>query len=132
MYRDYNYYPQQTNQQTNNYLRTTVPQMLKGRPVSCMEEARAASIDFDGSIFYFPDVANRCIYTKQINVDGTATLNLYELKAIPSPAITESGNTSMQNYVTKEELEKAITDLKQSLAPDQMIAEPAKPQILTF
>jgi hypothetical protein len=37
---------------------------LKGRPVTSIDEARAASIDFDGSVFYFPDVANKCIYTK--------------------------------------------------------------------
>ena len=41
--------------------------MLKGRPVSSIEEVRAASIDFDGSVFYFPDIANKRIYTKQIN-----------------------------------------------------------------
>lgn len=44
---------------------------IKGRPVSSIEEARAISIDFDGSVFYFPDLANRRIYTKQINMDGT-------------------------------------------------------------
>ena len=43
---------------------------LKGRPVSSIDEARATSIDFDGSVFYFPDLANKCIYTKQINLDG--------------------------------------------------------------
>ena len=42
------------------------------------------SFDFDGSIFYFPDLANRRIYTKQINLDGTATLNMYELREMPT------------------------------------------------
>jgi hypothetical protein len=56
---------------------------LKGRLVSSLEEARATSIDFDGSVFYFPDLANRRIYTKQINLDGTATLNMYELREMP-------------------------------------------------
>ena len=58
---------------------------IKGRPVSSLEEARAMSIDFDGSIFYFPDLANQRIYTKQINLDGTATLNVYEYKELPDP-----------------------------------------------
>jgi hypothetical protein len=40
------------------------PAFLKGRLVSSIEEARATSIDFDGSIFYFPDLANKRIYTK--------------------------------------------------------------------
>ena len=95
MYSNYNYYPQQTQQtqtqpyqtpQLNpiyqqNYLRQAPPQVnLKGRLVSSLEEARATSIDFDGSIFYFPDLANKRIYTKQINMDGTATLCMYELR----------------------------------------------------
>ena len=55
---------------------------LKGRPVTSLEEVRAATIDFDGSIFFFPDLANKKIYTKQINMDGTMTLNVYELTII--------------------------------------------------
>jgi hypothetical protein len=53
---------------------------LKGRPVSSFEEARAITIDFDGSTFFFPDLANKRIYTKQINMDGTASLFVYELR----------------------------------------------------
>mgnify|MGYP006945383440 CR=1 FL=1 len=29
------------------------------RPVSSLEEVRASVIDFDGSVFYFPDTANK-------------------------------------------------------------------------
>ena len=54
-----------------------IPQV---RPVSSIEEVRASPIDFDGSVFYFPDVANRKIYTKRVNMDGTVSINLYELK----------------------------------------------------
>lgn len=69
------------------YVDQTQPQMgIKGRPVSSIEETRAISIDFDGSVFYFPDLANRRIYTKQINMDGTASLNVYELKNESTPA----------------------------------------------
>jgi hypothetical protein len=54
-----------------------------------MEEARASIIDFDGSIFFFPDLANKRIYTKQINMDGTTLLSVYELKEIPiEPELT--------------------------------------------
>ena len=53
------------------------------RPVSSIDEVKASVIDFDGSVFYFPDLANKKIYTKQINLDGTASLNMYELKEIP-------------------------------------------------
>lgn len=84
---------------------------LKGRPVSSIDEARASSIDFDGTVFYFPDLANRCIYTKQINVDGTATLLMYELKEIPVP--------SQPNFVTREEFENTIAQLQKLLATPQ-------------
>ena len=101
----YNNYYQPNLPQTANYQQPsrqiTTPIGLKGRPVSSIDEARATSIDFDGSVFYFPDLANRCIYTKQINLDGTATLLMYELKEIPV--------TEQPNFVTREEFENTIT-----------------------
>lgn len=125
MYNNYNYYPQQTTQQPTNYVRQPIqPLVLKGRPVSSLEEARAQTIDFDGSIFFFPDLANKCIYTKQINMDGTATLNMYELKLIP----TAEQSMATGNFVTREEFESVVAQLKQMLTPAQPITEPAQPQ----
>lgn len=125
MYQNYNYYPQ-TQQPTatavpsyspQSYYRPVQPQIaLKGRLVSSLEEARATSIDFDGSIFYFPDLANKCIYTKQINMDGTATLNVYEMKVMPMMNEQQS-IASMDNYVTKDEFELAITQLRSMFRP---------------
>ena len=106
MYNNY-YQPNQT--PAANYqsqIRQTIG--LKGRPVSSIEEARASAVDFDGTVFYFPDLANKCIYTKQINLDGTATLLMYELKEIPVP--------SQPNFITREEFEHTIAQLKNSLA----------------
>ena len=86
MYPNYNYFPQ--NQQS---IRQQPPMQnqgilyLKGRPVSSIEEVKAIPIDFDGSIFIFPDIANKQIYTKQINLDGTASINVYELKILQQP-----------------------------------------------
>ena len=91
---------------------------LKGRPVSSLEEARAQSIDFDGSVFYCPDIANRKIYTKQINMDGTASLNMYELKEIPIQ------NLNTVNYITREEFDSAIEKLKESIAVGRPEAQP--------
>ena len=65
-------------------------------------------IDFDGTISFFPDLANGKIYTKQCNIDGTAQLNMYELKEIP----TESNTTN--NYVTREEFNKTMNAIKQA------------------
>lgn len=99
---NYGLYPQVQNQQN-----------LKGHPVASLDEVRATSVDFDGSIFYFPDLANKKIYTKQINMDGTSTLNMYELKPIPEPENISQNN----NYVTREEFEKALNQIKQGLKP---------------
>ena len=89
----------------------SVSPFLKGRLVSSIEEARAQTIDFDGSVFYFPDLANHKIYTKQINLDGTSTLNMYELKEIPMQVPVAN-----QDYVTREEFEEALNPIKQILA----------------
>lgn len=97
-----NYYQQ------NPMAYQTRPQ-LKGRPVASIEEAQACSIDFDGSVFYFPDLANKRIYTKQINMDGTANFQMYELKAVPAPEVP--------NFITREEFEKTILELRKALAP---------------
>lgn len=98
-----NYYQQQPQQQ--QYM----PQRLiglKGRPVASIEEVKAAPIDFDGSITYFPDLTNNKIYTKQINIDGSMSLLTYELSEKPVEPKVE--------YVTKEEFEKAIAKLTNS------------------
>lgn len=81
--------------------------MNRVRPVSSFEEVKAASIDFDGSVFYFPDLANKKIYTKQIGMDGTAILNMYELKEIPVTT-TQSTAIDTSQFVTREEFEKVI------------------------
>lgn len=80
------------------------------RPVSSIEEVRAYPIDFDGSVFYFSDVANKRIYTKTINLDGTAAINLYELKEINN----QTTDQQIGSYVTKEEMENEIRALRQT------------------
>lgn len=85
---------------------------IKGRPVSSIEEVKATSIDFDGSVFFFPDLANKKIYTKQINLDGTSTLNVYELKNIPVETVVNPSQ-----YVTREEFETVLAQLKEKIAP---------------
>ncbi len=111
----YNYYPQQTQVPQPTRL---AQYTLKGHPVSSLEEVRALSIDFDGSIFYFPDIANKRIYTKQINVvDGTAQLNMYELKPIPAEPTAEE-------YVTRTEFKQTLDALISKLSP-QPSTEPS-------
>ena len=136
MFQNYNYYPQQIpNQQVPQqqplyqvpgYLRQAPPQVtLKGRLVSSLEEARATSIDFDGSVFYFPDLANKRIYTKQINMDGTASLYVYELRELPIENEASSFVPSVEKFVTREEFERVLAELRQK--PTEPAA-PAKPK----
>ena len=78
--------------------------VLKGRPVSSFEEARVAQIDLDGSVSIFPDLGNKRIYTKRINVDGTAAISTYTLDEQPI-------ETTPSDYVSKAE----FAELKQIL-----------------
>lgn len=107
-----NYYqPNATQQQMFRQPNTTAfpptLQGLKGRPVASLEEVRAASIDFDGSVFFFPDLANNRIYTKQIMMDGTASLKVFELVQIPmEKSMVEN------DFITREEFNNVINTLK--------------------
>ena len=133
MYTNYNYYPQQTQQQVRpamtqpayqSYMQPgQLPMSLKGRLVSSLEEARATSIDFDGSVFYFPDLANKRIYTKQINIDGTASLYVYELREMPVQKEDSSFVPSVEKFVTREEFERVLEYIKTLQKP----TEPAAP-----
>jgi hypothetical protein len=89
---------------------------LRGRPVSSIEEAKASSIDFDGSTFYFPDVANKRIYTKQIGPNGNAIMYMYEQKEIVDK------NAEAATYATKEELQNAIEELKKIIENQKVMA----------
>ena len=139
MYSNYNYYPQQPQiQQVNqqqplyspqNYFRQGPPQVsLKGRLVSSLEEVRATPIDFDGSIFYFPDLANKRIYTKQINIDGTASLYVYELRELPVENEASGFVPSVEKFVTREEFERVLEQLQLLQKPTEPAAS-AKPKV---
>lgn len=86
-------------------------QFLKGRPVSSFEEARAAQVDFDGSLHIFTDIGNKKIYTKQINLDGTATLHTYVLAEDEG----EMPVVAQPEYVTKEEFNQALSQIQAAL-----------------
>lgn len=107
-YSQQQYIPQQQNLGYRPQMWTTpqtaTPQV---RPVSSIEEVRAYPIDFDGSVFYFPDIANRKIYTKSINMDGTVAIHLYELRDLP---LTDHPNDS--SYITRQEFEDVINQLR--------------------
>lgn len=95
---------------------------LKGRPVSSFEEARAATVDFDGTVSFFPDLANGKIYTKQCNIDGTASLNMYELKELPN--IQANSDINLSAYVTREEFNDALKAIKEVLTKTNIVNTP--------
>ena len=107
-----------------------MPQMnyIKGRPVVSIDEARASQIDLDGSLYVFPDLGNKKIYTKQINMDGTAAFNVFELSNVDA---TQKAPTSV--YVTKDELDEILASFKASLSQEKAIepspAPPVKLQV---
>ena len=106
----YNYYQQQPSATARINPRPNIPLFggLKGHPVSSLEEVKASTIDFDGSIFYFPDIANKRIYTKTVGTDGIALLNMYELKPLPvEPVGTD--------FVTRQEFEQALNKISELL-----------------
>ena len=138
MYSNYNYYPQQTQQVRpvmtqqpyQSYMQPgQLPTGLKGRLVSSLEEARATSIDFDGSVFYFPDLANRRIYTKQINIDGTASLYVYELREMPVQKEESSFIPSVEKFVTREEFERVLAQLLPQKPTEPAESAPAKEKV---
>lgn len=140
MYANYNYYPQPTNQpppyQPRAYQQAPLqPMGLKGRLVSSFEEARASSIDFDGSVFYFPDLANRRIYTKQINIDGTASLYVYELREMPVQREDSVLVPSVEKFVTRDEFEQVLEQLRLLQKPTEPAVSAApkeKVELLSF
>ena len=106
------YYP---NQPQQTYAPRQVPyempqqNILKGRFVSSVDEVRAAQVDFDGSIFIFPDMANKKIYTKQIDLNGNVKLEEYDWVPIEKTA-------AVGDFVTKQEFEETMTKVKEAIS----------------
>ena len=82
---------------------------IKGRPVTNIEEARAAQIDFDGSTSYFPCPAERKIFAKGLDLNGNPVFEVYQLVNgnVQQPAYVEnSAFMALQQRV--EQLEAAL------------------------
>ena len=60
-------YPQRYPQQQ---MQMPVNNIVKGRVVTGIEEARAAQVDLDGTPSYFPSLGEGKIYVKYIGMDG--------------------------------------------------------------
>lgn len=106
-----------------------MPSVLKGYPVSSIDEARAANIDFDGSITFFPDLNNKKIYTKQIQIDGSLAFNVYELKDIVIPPKEE---IKQKEYVTRDEFNELLVLLKENINKESLSKEKLEEIIQKF
>ena len=90
----YPLYAQQYAQQMQQLQQMQQPMPIKCRAVTSFDEAKAAMIDLDGSLHVFTDTPNKHIYTKQINLDGTATLNVYTREEPNQTTVVNSTNES--------------------------------------
>lgn len=110
------YQPQYQNQMQMPQ-QQTMAQVIKGRPVSSMDEAKASMIDLDGSLFVFTDVANKRIYTKQIMLDGTSDFRVYQ--QVEEKGMNNNSNVQMTNnyesksgeYVLRKDFDKTVKGL---------------------
>ena len=101
-------YSQPMPQQTSS----AVP-LLKGRPVSNEEEANAAMIDFDGSLFVFPDKAHGKIYTKQLGLDGNIIFLRYSLEQPSGTTPVVEPSIAMEGYVKVEDLNQRLEEINE-------------------
>lgn len=98
----------------------TQPSGIKGRPVTSIDEAKAAQIDLDGTLTYFPSIAENKIYVKSIGFDGLPVFNVYQLvDNQPTQPTYADNNTviALQKRVEQlESLVKGVTNNVQSNA----------------
>lgn len=112
-------YPQPGNYSPNPQQAAPAAPILKGRPVSNEEEANAAMIDFDGSLFVFPDKAHGKIYTKQLGLDGNIIFMKYSLESgdksrngqNTTPAAVSGPD--MSEYVKRDDLDQKLAEIHQ-------------------
>ena len=112
-------YPQPGSYPANPQQTASAAPILKGRPVSNEEEANAAMIDFDGSLFVFPDKAHGKIYTKQLGLDGNIIFLKYSLESGGQPGNGQNATSAvvsvqdMSEYVKKNDLNQKLAEIHQ-------------------
>lgn len=75
------------------------------------QEANAAEIDYDGSLFVFLDKAHGRIYTKQLGMDGNILFHRYALEMVPM-AVQEPAVASYppEGYVNMGDLDRRLSE----------------------
>lgn len=113
-YGNYPYNPNFFNNQIPQYSQPA--NILKGKIVSSIEEARSAIIDMDGSTTFFPCPANGCIYAKTIDLNGNMIFNVFKLVQEPIQDATSAQLTNLSARV--EAIENFLKGAKQNEPAD--------------
>lgn len=92
---------------------------IKGRPVTSIDEAKAAQIDLDGTITYFPSPAENKIYVKSIGFDGLPIFNIYQLAdSKQSQPVYADNNLVISLQQRVENLEKIVQGVSKNVQPN--------------
>ena len=94
-------YPQQQMQMPVNNI-------VKGRVVTGIEEARAAQVDLDGTPSYFPSLGEGKIYVKYIGMDGLPVFQSFIVEQ-PKPQMQGISLESLAQRV--QNIENAIQNM---------------------
>ena len=112
---------QQRQQQIPNLWPQTAPLGLKGRPVNGVVDVVNSLIDADGTTYYYPDVVNDRIYTKQMNQDGSSTVKAYVLDP--------NFMNSISGYVTTNDFSAFATNVNSELQQIKQFIEQTSKQL---
>ena len=94
-------YPQQQ-------IQMPVNNIVKGRVVTGIEEARAAQVDLDGTPSYFPSLGEGKIYVKYIGMDGLPVFQSFIVEQ-PKPQMPGISLESLAQRV--QNIENAIQNM---------------------
>ena len=98
-------YPQRYPQQQ---MQMPVNNIVKGRVVTGIEEARAAQVELDGTPSYFPSVGEGKIYVKYIGMDGLPVFQTFIVEQ-PKPQMQGISLESLAQRV--QNIENAIQNM---------------------
>ena len=98
-------YPQRYPQQQ---MQMPVNNIVKGRVVTGIEEARAAQVDLDGTPSYFPSLGEGKIYVKYIGMDGLPVFQAFVVEQ-PKPQMQGISLEALAQRV--QNIENAIQNM---------------------
>ena len=98
-------YPQRYPQQQ---MQMPVNNIVKGRVVTGIEEARAAQVELDGTPSYFPSLGEGKIYVKYIGMDGLPVFQTFIVEQ-PKPQMPGISLESLEQRV--QNIENAIQNM---------------------